>query len=81
MVDLDESFVFLCEADRTHGYAFVGNPALVMANYVKGVKWTVMLALSYNGLVNYWIHRENTSGEVRVLCFFLPCILHSVGVR
>lgn len=61
--------MFLSESDRTHGYSFVGTPALVAANYVKGTKWTVMLALSYRGLVNYWIHKENTSGEVRLFCF------------
>ncbi len=80
LCDVDESFAFLADCDRQHGYAFVGHEATILSNYVKGTKWTIMLAVGYTGLVNYWIHRENTTGEVRnafLCCPLLGCVLLS----
>ena len=38
LCDVDESFAFLADCDRQHGYAFVGHEATILSNYVKGTE-------------------------------------------
>jgi hypothetical protein len=64
LVDVDESYVYLCDTHRGYGFALEGRKAEIVGRYIKGIKWTVMLAVGKNGVINYWVHRENTSGEV-----------------
>lgn len=74
LVDVDESFALLCEADRTTGYAFIGQRAEIVSTYTKGTRYNIMLAVGYTGLVNYWIHRENCTGEVRFVVFHVVLV-------
>jgi hypothetical protein len=74
LVDVDESFAFLSDSDRDMGYSFVGHKAEIVSTYTKGTKWTIMLAVGFRGLVNYWVHKENTTGAVCCCCFRFTCV-------
>ena len=70
LVDLDESFVFLSDSDRQYGFALTGKKAQITSKYIKGVKWTIMLAVSTKGVVFFWVHKESTTIELRLCCCF-----------
>lgn len=48
LVDLDEAGV-LPKTARGYGYAYVGAQCNFVAKYVRGVKWTVLLAATVRG--------------------------------
>lgn len=83
LLDVDETGVFLPGTAKKYGYALVGSQVNLLEQYVRGVKWTVIVAVGVDGVLTFWILKgKNANSEV---CFYLlylilACVLLFVRI-
>jgi hypothetical protein len=66
LIDIDETGVVLFTTERGWGHALRGQRAVTKSPPAKGKKYTLLLAISYRGVISWTISEKNTNTEVFV---------------
>jgi hypothetical protein len=63
LIDIDETSIVLYTAERGFGHALRDRRAVTLSPSPRGTKYTVILAISYCGVVAWDIAKKNTNSE------------------
>jgi transposase len=78
LVDIDESYFYVAEGAPEFGYSLCGTEALAVTKHQKGRKYTIIAAVTLEGVNCSWVfHSENTTSAVFtqfLRVFLFPCL-------